>query len=326
VTAGEILDSFHGVRALVVGDLMLDEYIFGRATRISQEAPVMVVRQTSTRSVPGGAANVAKNLVALGAETTLLGVVGDDSAGHALEAALVDAGTGRVELLRDPSRPTTRKTRVLADSAHQVLRIDHEEETPLAPALETDLIQRLAAWVQGIDVVILSDYVKGTLTARVCRATIDLCRERGVTCVANAKPQSMGFYGGADLVSLNRPETADAARMPSLLSASVAEVPTLAQAAAERARVAIGVAHLLATMGGAGMATESFWIAAPKVDVFDTAGAGDTVIATVALGLRRAGFRPEVFALAAQTSAAVVRKVGVAVPTPEDLTAIRDLA
>ncbi|RYG39421.1 D-glycero-beta-D-manno-heptose-7-phosphate kinase, partial [bacterium] len=126
MTGRELLASFSGRRVLVIGDLMLDEYVHGRATRISQEAPVMVVRQNRFEAVPGGAANVAANLAALGADVALAGVVGDDEPGVRLQTALEERGTSRLALVRDQDRPTTRKTRILADAAHQVLRIDHE--------------------------------------------------------------------------------------------------------------------------------------------------------------------------------------------------------
>lgn len=320
---GELLASFKGLPALVVGDLMLDEYIFGRATRISQEAPVMVVRQTSTRVVPGGAANVARNMAALGAETSLVGVVGCDEAGHALEQALLDGGAWHVGLVRDKDRPTTRKTRVLADSAHQVLRIDHEVETPLAEAVERELLDQLLSRIPQAKVVVLSDYVKGALTERLCREAVAACRAHGITCVANAKPHTMRQYRDATLVSLNRPEAAEGAGAPGLLKATSREASVReGREAARRLRETIGSEHVLVTLGEDGMCTEDAWIEAPKVDVFDTAGAGDTVIATAALGLAAAGFRPTVFELAAQTSATVVRKVGVAVPSEADLAEI----
>lgn len=120
------------MRALVIGDLMLDEYLFGRATRMSPEAPVMVVKHHRTTRVPGGAANVARNLIALGAEAHTIGVAGCDDAGNLLEDSLQESGITRVLLVRDPGRATTRKTRVIADHTHQVLRIDQEDDAPSA--------------------------------------------------------------------------------------------------------------------------------------------------------------------------------------------------
>ncbi len=322
---GEILDSFKGLRALVVGDLMLDEYIFGRATRISPEAPVMVVRQQRTSSVPGGAANVAKNLVALGATTHVVGVIGDDAAGRTLRDSLVEAGITQAQLVTDASRPTTRKTRVLADSAHQVLRIDHEDHSPSSPEIEALIVERVRSLVSEVDVVLLSDYQKGAVTKRAVEQILEMCRLAGVTTIANAKPQSIGHYRGANLVSLNLKEASEATGWPELreqVELGGSDKSELPRKAAAKLGSDHGIEHVLVTLGEFGMCTADFWIPPRKVEVFDTAGAGDTTIATLALGMKSVGYRPEVFTLAAQASAAVCRRVGVAVPTGEDLAEI----
>ncbi len=320
MTFSELLDGFRGVHALVVGDLMLDEYLFGRAARISPEAPVMVVRQESTAHLPGGAANVARNLAALGATTAMLGVTGDDLAADALAGALESEGLGGATLLRDPNRPTTRKTRVLADHAHQVLRIDHETSEMLSPEIEKKLIEALEERVAASDVVVLSDYLKGVLTPGIAARAILAARERGIPVVANPKPRSLPQYRGASLISLNRVEAAEALGSWDGLN------PDFALEAAETLRSRTEADAMLVTLGEQGMAVAGSTpcrIGVPKVEVYDTAGAGDTVIATVALGYRVAGCRPEVFELAAQTAACVIRHVGVATPSADDLAQIR---
>lgn len=316
---GELLQSFQGLRALVVGDLMLDEYIFGRATRISQEAPVMVVRQTSTRAVPGGAANVASNMVALGAVPAMVGVVGCDAAGDMLASSLGTFGIDNGGLVRDPGRPTVRKTRVLANHAHQVLRIDHEETHPVTGDVEQAILQRTLDLLPTVDVVLVSDYTKGGVTPRIIEATIRAGRERQIPVVANPKPSSLRHYRGATLVSLNRYEAGDALGIEGGLADEDAAD------AASQLRERLGVDQVLVTLGASGMAAagnESFRVPALKVEVYDEAGAGDTVIATVALGVGAQKFSRALFELAAQTSASVVRKVGVAVPSSEDLAQI----
>jgi len=314
MTYAELLDQFASLRVVVIGDLMLDEYIHGRATRISQEAPVMVVRQDAVTVVPGGAANVAKNLVALGAKTSVIGVIGADEAGERLRGALGDRD---VTLVVDPSRPTTRKTRVLADSAHQVVRIDHEATHSIDAETEAELLAAVSERLADADLLLFSDYTKGVLTPTLIGKLIAVAQARQVRTVANAKPTSRLSYRGADLVSLNRPEAAAAAQLSTIHSR--AEGVQVAQ----KLREEMGVRHLLVTLNDDGMATERHEILPVKVEVFDTAGAGDTTIATVALGLAVADDAPEVFALAAETAAAVVRKVGVAIPSPADLDAIR---
>lgn len=319
MSLASLLDSFATLHALVVGDLMLDEYIHGRATRISPEAPVMVIRQQSISSVPGGAANVAQNIRALGAEARTAGVVGLDAAGDALESAL--RLSGELGLVRDPSRATTRKTRVLADHAHQVLRIDHEGEEPVSAEIEQKLLDSVMNLVGGCSVIVLSDYMKGALTVRLAQSLIAYAAATDIPVVVNPKPRSLGNYSGATLVSLNRAEAAEAVGFHQGIDNE--DAAHVAQLIRER----YNLGAVLITLGEGGMAVagdSSFLVAAPRVEVYDTAGAGDTVIATVALGLGSgAGVTKAVFELAAQTAASVVRKVGVATPQPEDLAAIR---
>lgn len=316
-----LLDAYQGRRALVVGDLMLDEYIFGAATRISQEAPVMVIRQSGTRAVPGAAANVAANMVAMGAHVEIVGVVGQDIAGDMLAEALVSSGLGDGGVVRDPSRVTTRKTRVLANHAHQVLRIDHESTQPVSGEVEQAVLDRALAALPGADVVLISDYLKGTVTSRAIQAIVEAGRLKGVPVVANPKPRSLPDYRNAALVSLNRYEAADALRLSDGL------VDEEGIDAARELRERLGVENVIVTLGASGMAaagSAGAWsVPAVRVELYDEAGAGDTVIATIALGMASGAFGPELLRLATETAAAVVRKVGVAVPSGEDLTAIR---
>lgn len=320
MTLGELLDRFHGVKALVIGDFMLDEYIFGRATRISPEAPVMVVHHQRTTRLPGGAANVARNLLALGAETHSVGVAGDDPAGDLLQESLREQGLTHVNLLRDPERSTTRKTRVIAGHSHQVLRIDHEDDGELSHGVEEQLVEAAVRALPSMQVVVLSDYLKGALSQRVIGKVIQEARSLGKTVVANPKPRSLNSYRGASLISLNRAEASEALNLHRGLSDSNA------LEGAQTLRSSIGVDGVLVTLGESGMAASGatdWFVKAPAVEVYDTAGAGDTVVATAALGLTVAGFAEEVFQLAAQTAACVVRHVGVATPSASDIQQIR---
>ncbi len=299
---------------------MLDEYIFGRATRISQEAPVMVVKQTSTRAVPGGAANVAANIVAMGGKASLLGVVGDDIPGKMLHSALSGLSDQSVtRLIIDPSRPTTRKLRVLANHSHQVLRIDHEEERGVGPLIEEEIMQAFSTMLPSAQVVLISDYQKGCVTPRLIQEMIVHCRQSGIPVVANPKPRSLPSYRGAALVSLNRFEAGDA-----LGVAAVADEDAVA--VAERLRDKLEVERVLVTLGGSGLAAagaNTYRVPAIKVDLYDEAGAGDTVIATLALGIAAGAFGNELLELATRTAGAVVQKVGVAVPSEADLDQIK---
>lgn len=315
----ELLASFRNMRALVVGDLMLDEYIFGRVTRISQEAPVMVVRQSSTRSVPGGAANVASNMVAMGATTNIVGVLGADAAGDTLAGHLASWGIRQEDLVRDPNRPTTRKTRVVANHSHQVLRIDQEEESPVSDQVEEEVLARALELIGSSDVVLISDYQKGAVTPRIIEEIVREGKRRSVPVVANPKPKSLPYYRGAALVSLNQFEAGSALGL-------TAGVPhDGAEKAAIRLREELGIDRILITLGASGMAAageSAFTVPAHKVDVYDEAGAGDTVIATVALGVGAGQFGGRLLQLAALTAASVVQKVGVATPSEQDLARI----
>jgi len=322
MSLASLLGSFTGVRALVVGDVMLDEYVFGHASRISPEAPVMVVRQDRTKSVPGGAANVAQNVVALGGDVTVVGVVGEDSAGASLAEAIAQQPRTRAMLVADPSRATTRKTRIVADHSHQVLRIDHESDEPVAESVVGQLSKQVESTIEGCRVVILSDYLKGVLTGPLVAAIVASARARGVPVVANPKPKSCLHYRGAALVSLNRKEAEE-------VTGGAIDGPDSASYAAQKALEAIGCEAVLVTLGEAGMVVyqgeESFAAVPPKVEVYDTAGAGDTVVAAVALA-RAVGPLGQIgLQLAAEASARVVRHVGVAVPDERDLAEIRGL-
>lgn len=317
-----LLKSFADRHILVLGDLMLDEYIVGKATRISPEAPVMVVRQQRTFAVPGGAANVAKNIDALGGKATVIGVVGEDPAGIDLQEALGETGF----LVPDPNRPTTRKTRILADTAHQVLRIDHESEEPLEPDMEDLVLHAVSERISDTHAVLLSDYTKGVLTPGIIKRVIKLAQEKGIPVIANAKPASVGFYTGASLVSLNAKEAAEAVGVKDILRhANGSGLTDMPKESAIKLHRDHRIDHILITLGEYGMCTESFYVNPQKVEVFDTAGAGDTTIATVALGMASKGFDPLIFELAAHTSAAVVSHVGVAVPSKEDLAQIKSV-
>jgi D-beta-D-heptose 7-phosphate kinase/D-beta-D-heptose 1-phosphate adenosyltransferase len=318
----ELLDKFAGRRVLVLGDLMLDEYIFGRATRISPEAPVMVVRHMQTSRVPGGAANVARNIIALGGEAHTIGVAGCDEAGNLLENSLIEHGLSGALLVRDPERATTRKTRVLADHTHQVLRIDQEDDMPVSEAVATKILEGAKHALERCDVVVLSDYLKGVLTPEIAGGVLAEAKMLGKPVVVNPKPRTKSLYAGADLISLNRAEATEA------LGEYRGLVNAEAMQAASRLKTELRATSVLVTLGESGMAASGpsdFFIDAPKVEVYDTAGAGDTVIATVALGLAAVGYKREIFELAAQTAGSVVRHVGVATPSARDLEQIRAL-
>lgn len=319
---GSLIDSFETLHVTVLGDLMLDSYIFGRVSRISPEAPVMVVRQDSERSVPGGAANVAKNAAALGASVSVVGVIGQDEPGQRLARELGRLEGIRSSVITDADRRTTEKTRIVADHSHQVLRVDREDDQCLSSTTESALIKAIIAEIPGSNVLVLSDYLKGTISPRIAAASLEAANSAGVPVVVNPKPKSALLYRGASLISLNRVEAAGLLGVETLSLADALEAaPGLCQV--------LGCHGVSVTLGEQGLVAsnsrETFHVPAPRVEVYDTAGAGDTVISVIGLGIGAVGWDRRIFELAVEASSRVVRHVGVAVPSPSDLLELRSL-
>lgn len=318
MTFASLLDAFQELTVNVVGDVMLDEYLFGKVSRISPEAPVMVVQQESRRCVPGGAANVALNVAALGARAGVIGVAGNDDPGASLKQALaglpLDDGLVYVD-----GRPTTRKTRVVANHSHQVLRIDHETVEPVSEFVGSMLVANAVRPAHGI---LFSDYRKGALTPEVVRAVMAYAQRESVPVFVNAKPGSAHLFAGARLVTVNRSEASGC------LGRSVG-YPDDALDAATELRQRLQVDCVVVTLGEDGLVAShpdaAHHFRAPQVEAYDVAGAGDTVVATLALGVIAAGFDPRAFELAVQVAAKVVRHVGVVAPNATDLAEIRSL-
>lgn len=316
MTFGEILDRFPDLTMNVVGDVMLDEYLFGKISRISPEAPVMVVQQESRRCVPGGAANVALNVAALGAKAAVVGVAGTDDPGASLKQALADLPLDDGVVYVD-GRPTTRKTRVVANHSHQVLRIDHETVEPVPAAVGSLMV---ANAVRPADGILFSDYRKGALTPEVVRSVMDYAQRESVPVFVNAKPGSAHLFSGARLVTVNRSEASGCLGRP-------IGFPDDAMDAAADLRHRLQVDCVVVTLGEDGLVASHadgvHHFRAPQVEAYDVAGAGDTVVATLALGVTASGFDPRVFELAVEVAAKVVRHVGVVAPNHADLAEVR---
>lgn len=305
-----LLDGARRVRALVVGDVMLDRYLHGPASRISPEAPVPVVRVTGQWKSLGGAANVAANVVALGASCTLAGIAGDDRGGSELRAALAEASIDASGLVTVPERPTTVKTRVMSRH-HQVARYDEETDDDLDPENAGRLAARVRELAAEADVVILEDYNKGALVP----AVIDAALATGRPVVVDPKARNFFAYRGATVFKPNLGELEAAVQSP----VGVDDAEWM-----EGMRRQLGCEHLLITLGEDGMAlmtADAEYVRVPAVAraVYDVSGAGDTVTATVAVGLAVGAGIAEAAVLANLAAAIEVGKLGVAVVTPEDL-------
>ena len=312
-----VSNGFGGGTVLVVGDVMLDRYLWGEVERISPEAPVPVVRLAREAEVPGGAGNVALNLAGLGLKPALISVVGDDAAGARVRDLLRDAGVETRWLLTVGDRPTTVKERIMGGH-QQMLRLDREVVDPLAPEVEDRLVASARECIgAGASVVVLSDYAKGVLSALVASALISEARSVGLPVIVDPKGLDFSKYAGATAVSPNRSELAAVTRLPE------ADLDGLREAG-RRLMVDLDLEFLVVTLGGQGIELirrrGGDHIPAVAREVFDVSGAGDTVIATLAAGL--CGGLPvrDGLALAAVAAGVVIGKVGTVPVTGAELS------
>ena len=316
-TLAQLPHAFAGKTVLVLGDVMLDRFIYGAVDRISPEAPVPVIAVERETAMLGGAGNVARNVAALGGKAVLIGLIGADDAGRALTAMLGDEAGVEAHLVTDAGRRTTEKVRYISGS-HQMLRVDREDRGPAEPtALLAAFSQRLAA----ADVVVLSDYAKGVLTDAVTRAAIDAARAAGKPVIVDPKSRNLARYDGATLVKPNRKEAAEATGVTDDSDEASEE------AGAAILAMAPGLDAALITRGGAGMTLSMrdqppVHLPATAVEVFDVSGAGDTVAATLALAVAAGASLADASRLANLAAGLVVAKLGTDVVTAAELTAL----
>ncbi|QEX16931.1 bifunctional protein HldE [Hypericibacter terrae] len=311
------LTRFQQLRILVVGDVMLDRYVDGSVERMSPEAPVAVLRAEGERSMAGGAANVARNIAALGGQAILIGLVGLDEDGAALSSALrTDPGI-EAHLIEDAARPTTTKTRFVA-GRQQLLRVDHEKSTPANRPMEQALIAAVQSVLSRVHLVILSDYAKGVVTDRVIAGVAAAAKAAGKIVIADPKSRDFRRYHGVDLLTPNRHEAAVAA---GIACGNEAEAVMTGTHLVEQT----GIPSLLITRGEQGMTLmrkgrAPLHLPADAREVFDVSGAGDTVIASLGLALA-AGLEMDIAARFANLCGGiVVGKVGTALVHPADVT------
>ena len=310
-----LLEGFPAVKLLVVGDAMLDEHLWGEVERVSPEAPVPVVRVESESLDLGGAANVVRNVVALGGRCSLAAVVGDDEAGRRLADRLGALGVDPKGLVVEPGRPTTQKTRVIARSQH-VVRFDRESEEPIARAVARAMLRYVEAELPGVDGVILEDYGKGILTPGLVRQVLRRAAAAGVPVAVDPKGE-LGSYRGASLLKPNLREA-------EALAGLRVRGPRDLDRAVERLRRRLPGCDFVVTRGAGGM--RIYEGSGPGTDVrtvarevFDVQGAGDTTIATLALALRAGASLLEAAVLANAAAGVVVGKVGTAVARPDEV-------
>ena len=316
--AEQLTAGFADRRLLVLGDLMLDEFIWGRVRRISPEAPVPVVEVERQTLVLGGAGTVTANLIALGARPTPLGVVGEDANADRLRSAFQEIGVASESLVADAARATTLKTRIIAHN-QQVVRADRESRAPIASAIEDAIIARFTESLDTADAVVVSDYRKGLLTPRVLAETLQAAQRLGVPVCLDPKLRSFANYQPVTVITPNNQEAAEAAAIEIEDEASLNE-------AGRRLLAAIDCRAVLITRGEEGMALftdggEVTRIPTVAREVYDVTGAGDTVIATLALALAAGATFAEAAILANHAAGVVVGKVGTATVTRDELLA-----
>lgn len=310
-------------RILVIGDVMLDQFIWGSVSRISPEAPVPVVDFQRESFMPGGAANVARNLSALGAKPELFAVVGkDDSAGR-LRELLREQHVGCAGLVEHASRPTSIKTRIVAHQ-QQVVRVDRESRGPVDSDTIGRLLDAIEARLKGADAVIVGDYGKGVITQPLLDELKELCRQRGVWLSLDPKPVHHLNLGGLSLITPNRKEAFELSGLPDETRTAnpLADINLIRTAG--RLLNDISPALLLVTLGEQGMllcrrGEKPIHIPTVAQEVFDVSGAGDTVIASFTLAIAAGASPLEAAIVSNHAAGVVVGKVGTAIVTPDEL-------
>lgn len=317
----DLLDSFHRARVLVFGDVMLDRFVYGCVERMCPEAPVPVMTVERTDDIPGGAANVAMNVAALGGHVQLIGVVGQDEAAGWLGAYLAEVPSIKAHLIPDASRPTTLKTRHLADR-QQILRIDVESKAPLPGPIAAAALAQYRAALEETDIVILSDYDKGVLCDAVTAAAIAAAQAAGKQVVVDPKSASFLKYKGTTVLTPNRRELQIACGRDCSSDEQVV--------AGSRDILAQGICStVVVTRGKDGMSIvrsdgTAAHIRTVASEVYDVVGAGDTAIATMAIGLANGADVADAVQVANLAAGIVIGKYGTATVTADEIIARLD--
>jgi rfaE bifunctional protein kinase chain/domain len=320
-TLSDLIPRFAGKRLLVVGDMVADEYIVGVPARISREAPVLVLEQRDYYTVPGGATNPGANARALGAEVYLAGLVGNDPPGERLRAKVGELGMRCEGLISEPRRPTSTKTRIIAGSSQlvhqQIVRVDVVESAPLGNGCEAAMIAYIQRSMPYMDAVILSDYANGVISPAIIATCLALARELGTLLTVDSHGDLFRFQG-VTAVTPNQPEA------EATLGMTISDQASL-ELAGQRLLEGTQARGVLITRGSEGMSLFErgqpplHLPASNRTDVYDPTGAGDTVAATFTLALTAGARMAEAAVLANIAAGLVVRQVGCATNTPDEL-------
>lgn len=317
----QIISQFSGKKVIVLGDVMLDEYIWGEVSRISPEAPVPVVEVQRMSYMPGGATNVAMNIASLGGKVYLAGVVGADEAGERLRALFLSNGVNIDGLRVDQGQPTTLKTRIMARN-QQVMRVDREVRKPITKAIMQELLAYILETIVGVDALLVSDYAKGVTVPTLLRGAIAAAKEHGKPVVVDPKGRDFSGYKGATVITPNQLEAALAVNEEIIDEASLVEV-------GQRLLHQVGCEAVLITRGEEGMSLfegngRVIHLPAVAREVYDVTGAGDTAVGVFTLALAAKTKLADCARIANCAAGIVVGKLGTAVVTPEELKVALD--
>ncbi len=311
----KILDNFKNKKILVIGDIMLDKYIWGDVTRISPEAPVQVVNVVKETYASGGASNVASNAAALNGKVFMAGIGGDDEARKILLHELKNLGINTNGIFIDKDKPTTQKVRVMGRN-QQLLRIDYEKKEHVHKNIEQLMILFLEKIIKDIDVVVISDYAKGVITKEISQKLKELAKMHSKTLIVDPKPEHIDFYSNVTLIT---PNSAEASQMTKIEDGSDDAIAKMGSKLLKELNT-----NVLITRGEKGMSlfeknSNITHIPAKAKEVFSIIGAGDTVVATLALAIASGANLKEAATLANIAAGIKVGKIGTASVSVEEL-------
>lgn len=317
-----LIENFKSAKILVVGDIILDEYLWGKANRLSPEAPVPVLEVKNKTYLPGGAANVANNLTSLGATVYLAGVIGKDIYQSLLLDLLDKSKINRDFVLVDKNRPTTVKTRLIAHNNKHLARVDHETDAPISADLTKKILADITSKIDEIDLIILSDYIKGVLTPELIKNIVSLAKKHKKVILMDPKGQDFSKYSGVGILVPNINEALIATKSP-------AERPL--KEISEELRKVTKADKIVITLSDEGAyyfdGKDEINLKSYSTEVYDATGAGDTFVATLGLSLVTSEFNYEQAMNMANYAAAVaVRKVGTFAIKPVQLKEIIEVA
>ena len=312
----KILDNFRGKKILVIGDIMLDKYIWGDVSRISPEAPVQVVNVLRETYEAGGAANVANNISALSGDALMIGITGNDDARKILVEELRKKNIDVNGVLIDKDKPTTQKVRILGKS-QQLLRVDYENKEHVHEIIENSIISFVEKNIKNIDVVVISDYAKGVLTPKVSKKIIDISKQNKKIIIVDPKPKHREFYKDVDLIT---PNNAEASEMSGIEDGSDETIIEIGNKLMKSSNT-----NVLITRGEKGMSMfeksgSVTHIPTNAKEVCSLIGAGDTVVATIALALASGADFKEAAVLSNIAAGIKVGKIGTASVSVEEIT------